>query len=58
MSTTELVKGLKSAISALQHGRRSTAQKSVAFVDAQLNPKTAQTTEIRFTNTTDFSRVY
>jgi hypothetical protein len=53
MSTTELVKALKSAISALQHGHRSTAQKKVALVDAQLNPKTTQTTEIRFTNTTD-----
>ena len=53
MSTTELIKALKSAISALQHGRRSTAQKKVASVDAGLNATTTQTTEIRFTNTTD-----
>lgn len=53
MSTTELMNALKSDISALQHGRRSTAQKKVALVDAELNPKTTQTTEIRFTNTTD-----
>jgi len=53
MSTTELIKELKSAISALQHGRPSTAQTKVALVDAQLSPKTIQATEIRFTNTTD-----
>jgi hypothetical protein len=53
MSTTELIKALKSAISALQHGRRSTAQKKVALVDAHLNPNTTQTTEIHFTNTTE-----
>lgn len=53
MSTSELIKALKGAISALQHGRRSTAQKTVALVDADLNPETTQTTEIRFMNTTE-----
>ena len=53
MSTSKLIKALKSAISALQHGRRSTAQKKVASVDAQFDPKTTQTTEIRFSNTTE-----
>jgi hypothetical protein len=53
MSTTQLINTLKSAISALQRGRRPTAQKKVALVDAELNRKTSQTTEIRFTNTTE-----
>lgn len=53
MSTSELIKALKGAISALQHGRRTTAQKKVALVDAELNPETTQTTEIRFGNTTE-----
>ncbi len=50
MSTTELIKTLTGAISALQHGRASTARKKVALVDAELNPKT---TEIVFKNTTE-----
>jgi hypothetical protein len=50
MSTTELIKTLNGAISALQHGRRSTARKKVALVDAELNPNT---NEIAFTNTSE-----
>mgnify|MGYP003288259214 CR=1 FL=1 len=50
MSTTELIKTLNGAVSALQHGRRSTAQKKVALVNAQLNPNT---TEIVFEHTTE-----
>jgi hypothetical protein len=50
MSTTELIKTLNCAVSALQHGRRSTAQKKVALVNAQLNPNT---TEIVFETTTE-----
>ena len=50
MSTTELINALNSAISALQHGRLSTAQKKVTLVDAELNPSTS---EIVFTNTSE-----
>lgn len=50
MSNTELIKTLNGAISALRHGRQSTARKKVALVDAELNPNT---TQIVFTNTTE-----
>jgi hypothetical protein len=50
MSTTELIKALNSAISALPHGRLSTTRKKVALVDAELNPNTS---EIVFTNTSE-----
>ena len=53
MSTTELIKTLNAAISALRHGRPTTARKNVALVDAELNPKTTETTEIVFNNTTE-----